>query len=121
MSIEILGAGGSGHNRSEQRLDPDDVHNPGQIVGEDREGHLGGYLWERFGQELRRAHAGFHRAERMFDCLPPLPHGMRIVIEAPLRLLQDVLILPARNPPLLAGCASGFARTVTARIGPIAP
>jgi hypothetical protein len=41
------GSRGSGHDRN-QRLDPDDVHNPGQIVGQDREGHLGGHLWERF-------------------------------------------------------------------------
>jgi hypothetical protein len=47
----------------------DDVHDPRRIIGKNREGHLGGYLWERFGQEVRRPHAGFHRAERMFDRL----------------------------------------------------
>src|ERR1700749_733494 len=47
MPIDILGAAGPGHDRSDQRLDPDDVQNAGQIIGEDREGHLGGYLWER--------------------------------------------------------------------------
>jgi hypothetical protein len=56
------GAAGSGHDRSDR--------------------HLGGYLWERFGREVRRPHAGFHRAERMFDCFLPLPHGMRILVEA---------------------------------------
>jgi hypothetical protein len=50
---------GSGHDRGDQRLDPDDVHNSGQIIGEDREGHLGGYLWERFGQEVRRPMRAF--------------------------------------------------------------
>ena len=49
----------SGHDRSDQRLDPDNVHDPRQIIGEDREGHLGGHLWERFGQEVRRPHACF--------------------------------------------------------------
>ena len=38
----------SGHDRGDQGLDPDDVHYPGQIVGESREGHLGGYFWKRF-------------------------------------------------------------------------
>jgi hypothetical protein len=33
----ILGAGGSGHDRSDQRLDPDDVHDPCQIIGRNRE------------------------------------------------------------------------------------
>jgi hypothetical protein len=111
----------SGHDRGDQRSDPDDVHHPGRIIGEDREGHLGGYLWERFGQEMRRPHAGFHRAERVFDGFPPLPHGQGIVVEAPLHFFQHVLMLPARNPPLLAGCAASFECTVTARIGPIAP
>jgi len=78
MSIDILGAGGSGHDRSDERLDPDDVHNPGQIIGENREGHLGGYLWERFGQEVCRPHARLHRAERVLDGLATLAHSERV-------------------------------------------
>src|SRR5580700_11896677 len=31
-----------------------------------------------------------------------------------------MLMLPARDPPLLAGCATRFERTVTAGVGPIA-
>ena len=31
-----------GRDRSDQRLDPDDVHDPCQIVGQHRESHLGG-------------------------------------------------------------------------------
>ena len=121
MSIGILDPRDSGHDRSDQQPDPEDIHDAGQIIGEDREGHFGGYLRERFGQEVRRSHAGFHRPERMFDCLPPLPHGLRVVVEAPLHLFQHMLMLPARNPPLLAGRTAGFERTVAARIGPIAP
>jgi hypothetical protein len=34
-------SGVSGHDRGDQRLDPDDVHYPGQIIDENREGHLG--------------------------------------------------------------------------------
>ena len=29
-------SGVSGRDRSDQRLDPDDVHDPGQIIGQDR-------------------------------------------------------------------------------------
>jgi hypothetical protein len=36
--------------------------------GRDRESHLGGYFWDRFGEEVRRSHADLHRAERMLDC-----------------------------------------------------
>jgi hypothetical protein len=42
----------SGHDRSHQRLGTDDVHDPCQIIGEDRESHLGGYFWKRFGEEV---------------------------------------------------------------------
>ena len=59
----------SGRDRGHQRLVPNDVHDPGQIVGQDREGHLGGYFWEGFGQEVRRTHARLHGAERMLDGL----------------------------------------------------
>jgi hypothetical protein len=40
------------------------------------------HLWKRFGQEVRRPLAGFHRAERMFDGLAPLPHGLGVIVEA---------------------------------------
>jgi hypothetical protein len=110
----------SGRDRGYQRLDPDDVHDSCQIVGQNRKCHLGGYLWKRFGQEVRRAHAGFHRTERMFDCLSPLPHGLGVVVEASLRLFQNVLMLPARDPPLLTSCTASFECAASADISPIA-
>ena len=94
----------SSRDRSDQRLDPDDVHNPGQIIGQDREGHLGGYLWERFGQGVRRPHAGFHRAERMFDRLATLAHGLWVCIKPLLHSFEQMLMLPSCR------CAGGFAR-----------
>ena len=39
----------SGRDRGHQRLGPDDVHGPCQVIGQDRESHLGGYFWKRFG------------------------------------------------------------------------
>src|ERR1700730_18682581 len=32
-------------NRGHQQLGTNDVHDPCQIIGEDRESHLGGYFW----------------------------------------------------------------------------
>jgi len=72
----------SGRDRSHQRLGPDDVHDPCQVIGEDREGHLGGDFRKRFGQEVRRPHAGLDRSERMFDRLATLAHGLWVCIEA---------------------------------------
>ena len=45
-------AGVSGRDRSDQRFDPDNVYNPCQIVGQNRESHFGGYFWKRFGEEV---------------------------------------------------------------------
>jgi hypothetical protein len=86
--------------RCNQRLDPDNVHDPCQIIGQNRESHLGGYFWKRFGQEVRRSHAGLHRAERMFDGLSTLAHGVWIRIEALLHGFEQMLMLPSCNPPL---------------------
>src|ERR1700721_984158 len=70
----------SGRDRSDQRLDPDDVHDPCQIVGQDRERHFSAYCWKRFGEKVCRSHAGLHRTERMLDCLSTLAHGLWICI-----------------------------------------
>ena len=59
MSIQSWVAGDSGHDRSDERLDPDDVHDPCQIIGEDRESHFGGYFWKRFGEEVCRPMRAF--------------------------------------------------------------
>jgi hypothetical protein len=79
----VLGKGqswASGHDRGDQRLDPDDVHDPCQVISQDRECHFSGYFWKRFGQEVCRPHAGLHCAERMLDGLTTLAHGERVRI-----------------------------------------
>src|SRR6266568_7450101 len=49
----------SGCDRIDQRLGPDDVHDPRQIVGQNRKGHLGGYFWKGFGQKVCRPMRAF--------------------------------------------------------------
>ena len=78
----------SGHDRSHQLLAPDDVQDSRQIIGQDRECHLGGYFWEGFGEEVCRSHASLHRAERMLDCprdAVAWPVGLHRVAAAPPR------------------------------------
>ena len=84
-------SGVSGRDRSDQRLDPDDVHDPGQIIGENREGHLGGYFWKRFSQKMRCPHAGFHGAERMLDGLATYSHGEWVRVEPLLHGVEQML------------------------------
>src|SRR4029077_19225576 len=94
---------------------------PCQIVGKDRERHLGGYLWKRFGQEVRRPHPGLHGAERMLDGLPTLAHGLWICIKAPLHGFEQMLMLPSWNPPLWSGRTLGFERTILTARSPVTP
>src|SRR5258705_9671811 len=111
----------SGHDRSHQRLGTDDVHDPCQIIGQDRESHLGGYFWKRFGEEVCRPHAGLHRAERMLDCLATLAHGLWVCIKALLHSLEQMLMFPTHNPPLWPGRALRFERTILTGCGPVTP
>jgi hypothetical protein len=90
----------SDRDRGDQRFDPEDIHCSGQIIGQNREGHLGGYLWESFGQEVRRSHASLHRAERMLDCLATKAHSERVRIEPMLHDVEQILVLPSRDPSL---------------------
>ena len=50
------------------------------------------FLRNERGQEVRGAHARLHRAERRLDGLATLAHGLGVVVEAPLRLFQHMLI-----------------------------
>src|ERR1700686_1403980 len=111
----------SGHDRSHQRLDTDDVHDPCQIIGQDRESHLGGYFWKRFGEEVCRPHAGLHRAERMLDRLATQAHGLWVCIKALLHSIEQMLMLPSWNPPLWPCRALRFKRTILTGCGPVAP
>src|SRR5689334_12471800 len=55
----------------------------------------------------------------MLDCLPPLAHLLRMLIEPPLHRLKDALMLPSGDPPLFAGGAAMLNRTSLAGVGPI--
>ena len=57
----------SGRDRIYQRLDPDNVDDPCQVIGQNRESHLGGYFWKCFGEEVRRSHSGLHRADAVTE------------------------------------------------------
>ena len=120
MPIVTQGLGLCPHCRHEG-LDAHDVHHAGEIVGEDMQCHLGGNFWEAFHQEVGCTHSHLERGEGVFGGFAALAHGLRVLIEALLHGLQDMLMLPARNAPLRTGRAARLEGAVAARIGPIAP
>src|SRR5664280_1710386 len=111
----------SDRDGSHQRLGPDDVHDPCQIIGQDRESHLGGYFWKRFGEEVCRPHAALDRAERVLDRLAALAHGLWVCIKALLHSFEQMLMLPSWNPSLRPCRALRFERTFLTGGGLVAP
>src|ERR1700731_3773471 len=57
----------------------------------------------------------------MLDRLSTLAHGLWVCIKALLHSLEQMLMLPARNPPLWTGRALGFERTILTGCGPVTP
>ena len=57
----------------------------------------------------------------MLDRLAPLAHLLRMLVEPALHRLENMLVLPAGDAPLLAGRALLLDRTGAADIGPVAP
>jgi hypothetical protein len=64
--------------------DADDVHDPRQIVGEHAQSHFGSDVLEPLHQEVGCAQAHLDVAEGMYDHLPTLAHGLRVLVETPL-------------------------------------
>ena len=59
-------------------------------------------------------------SERMLNRLTPLAHFFRMLVEPPLNGLESLLMLPTRDPSLLAGGAAGFDGAALAGAGPVA-
>ena len=64
--------------------------------------HLGTDTIKRSGEEMCRSHPGFDGPERMLNGLATYAHALRRIIQAGLHGIEDGLMFPARNPPLLA-------------------
>ncbi len=101
-------------------MDPHDVHDPGEIVGQNVQHHLGGDLWQRLHQEVSCPHPGLDGAERVLDRLAPLAHLLRMLVEPALHRFENVLMLPSGDPSLLGGGAVVLDGAVLAGIGLVA-
>ena len=107
-------------DRCDQQPASHDVHDAGEIVGEDVQRHLARDTRQRLHQEVRRPHAGLDRREGVLDRLAPLAHGLRVLVEPPLHGFEDMLMLPARDPALFGWRAMALDRTARAGGCPIA-
>src|SRR5947209_5732963 len=107
-------------DRCDQRSGPHDVDDAGKIVGEHVQRHFRGDAWQRLHQEMGCSPPRLDCPERMLDCLTPLAHFFRVLVEPALHGFENMLMLPARDPSFLAGGAAVFDGAARAGIGPIA-
>jgi hypothetical protein len=91
-----------------------------EIVGEDVQRHLAPDARQRLHQEVGGSHARLDRREGVLDRFAPLAHGLRVFVEPPLHRLEDVLMLPARDPALFGWRAMTLDRAARVGGGPIA-
>ena len=107
-------------DRCNQRSGPHDIDDAREIVSEDVEGHLGGHARQPLHQEVGCSHPRLERPERMLDRLAPLAHFFRVLVEPALDGFENMLMLPARDPALLAGGAAVLDGAALAGVGPVA-
>ncbi len=101
-------------------MDAHDVHDAREVVGQHVQRHLGGNPWQCLHQEVCGSHPGFDRAEGMLDRLAPLAHLLGMLVEPALDGLENILMLPTRDPALAARRALGLERTAQTGCRPIA-
>ena len=82
--------------------------------------HLSGHAWQRLHQEVGCSHPGLDRSERMLNRLTPLAHFFRMLVEPALNGLENLLMLPTRDPSLFAGGAAVLDVAALASVGPVA-
>ena len=86
-----------------ERGDSEDLHRAFHVVGEYVQTHLGTDAWDRLGQEVSCSHPGFDRAKRMLGGLAAYSWGLRAAIQSALHFIEDILVLPTCDAPIVAG------------------
>ncbi len=107
-------------HRLDQRADTDDVHDPGQIIGEHAQRHLRAHVLQPLHQEMGRPHPRLDRAKGMFDRFAALAHGLGVLVEPSLDGFENLFVLPPSDAAFLARCATLLDGAALADVGPVA-
>ena len=107
----------SGRNGSQKPPHTDQGDHPLDVIGEHVECHLGADVSERAHSEVRRSHPGLDRAERVFDGRAAQTHQGGVAVHTIVHRLDQMLVLPAGDPALLARGAARLERADLADIG----
>jgi len=76
-------------NAAIRGLDADDVHDPGEIVRQYGECHLGADILQPLHQKVGCAHAHLDAAKGMLDRLEALTHRLRVLVEPSLHVFDQ--------------------------------
>ena len=80
-----------------------------------------GVLYFRYRSEILKTAAKIARVERVLDRFAALAHGLRVLIETPLYLFQNLFVLPPGDHPVCALSAACLQRAGSASLRRISP
>jgi hypothetical protein len=103
-----------------QQLRSEDVQRPFQVVRQGLQAHFRSDPRQGLGQEVSGSHPRLERSKRMLDGWPTQPWGLRSALQPVLHVVQHLLVFPARDSPVIAGCASRLDRATRAGRWPVA-
>jgi hypothetical protein len=83
--------------------------------------HLGAGLSQPSGEEVRCAHPVLEGSKDVLDGAPAWRHRLWLSIQAPLRRLEDLLVLPAPDTAVVSGRARVPDGALLTRAAPVHP
>src|SRR5438105_15655070 len=92
-------------HHSDHFADAQDAHHAFQVVGKDMKTHLGAHAGERLRQEVGPTHPVLDRSKWVLNRPSSHSHHLRLAIEPLLHRLENRLVFPAADTPVIAGGA----------------
>ena len=90
---------------SDERSCANHIDHPFDVVGQHVQRHFRSHVFQSAHLEMSCAHPRLDGSERMLDRASPGSHEARIVVHSGIHSFDQMLVLPACDPPFLARCA----------------
>lgn len=113
--------GRSARDRGQQATDADQRDHPLDVVGEDVERHFRSHVLQPSHLEVRGAHPGLDRAEGVLGRAASQGHRVGVAAKTLAYLVDQMLVLPSRDPAFLAGGAAVLQGAMLTVVDPVSP
>ena len=120
MTTEPGAAARSGRNGLHQAPEANQRDHSLDIIGQNIERHFGADILQPPRQEMGVPHPSLDRAERVFDRAAAQGHRVRVPAQPFAHRIDQMLMLPSRDPAFLTTGAAVPDRTLLTGIGPVA-